>query len=180
MRVLILVAAISLLLTINGCEVGTSVRIGAGPTFSFDGSGRFVSFHVYGPRPGRMIATPVDAKSLMWSIEPTSDAPSGVSVTGMEIAYGKVPRSYIQKFPSSGVALPLTVGQVYVFDAETTGAPGVNGFVYMGPNGPIQINVPDLCGSAFTGDVKPVKCGTSDPYIEPKNLEQFVKEHRVE
>src|ERR1700693_347327 len=109
------------LLTLLGCEVGTSVRLGAGPSFSFDGSGRLVFFCVYGPRPGRKIATPVDAQSLMWSIEPTSDAPSGLLVNRMEIAYGKVPRGYLQKFPSSSAALPLAIGQAYVFDAETTG-----------------------------------------------------------
>jgi hypothetical protein len=168
------------LLILLGCEVATSVRITAGPSFSFDGSGRLVFFRFYGPRPGRKIATPVDAKSLMWSIEPTSDSPSGALVTGMNIAYGKVPRGYTQKFPTSGSALPLTIGQVYVFDAETTGAPGVNGFVYMGQNGPIQINVPGLCGSAFVGDVKPVKCGTTEPYVEPKDLEKFVQENRVQ
>jgi hypothetical protein len=167
------------LLTLLGCEVGTSVRLGAGPSFSFDGSGRLVFFRVYGPRSGRKIATPVDTQSLMWSIEPTSDAPSGVLVKGMEIAYGKVPRGYLQKVPSSGAAIPLALGQVYVFDAETTGASGVNGFVYMGQNGPIQINVPGLCGSAFVGDVKPVKCGTNEPYVEPKDLEKFVQENRV-
>jgi|HubBroStandDraft_1064217.scaffolds.fasta_scaffold72712_2 hypothetical protein len=167
------------LLTLLGCEVGTSIRLGAGPTFSFDGSGRLVFFRVYGPRPGRKIATPVDTQSLVWSIEPASDAPSGFLVRGMEIAYGKVPRGYVQKFPSSGAALPLTIGQVYVFDTETTGAPGVNGFVYMGQNGPIEINVPALCGSAATGDVKPVKCGTNEPYVEPKDLEKFVQENRV-
>jgi hypothetical protein len=168
------------LLTLLGCEVRTSVKVESGPTFSFDGSGRLVFFRVYGPRPGRKIATPVDAQSLMWSIEPASDSPSGASVTGMEIAYGKVPRSYLQKFPSSGAALPLVIGKVYVFDAETTGAPGVNGFVYMSRNGPIQINVPGLCGSAFVGDVKPVRCGTKEPYVEPKDLEEFVRENRVQ
>jgi hypothetical protein len=97
----------------------------------------------------------------------------------MEIEYGKVPRGYLQKFPNSGVALPLAIGQVYVFDAVTTGAPGANGFVYMGQNGPIQINVPGLCGSSFVGDVKPVKCGTNEPYVEPKDPEKFVQENRV-
>jgi hypothetical protein len=116
----------------------------------------------------------------MWSIEPTSDSPSGVLVTGMEIAYGKVPRGYVQKFPSGRVAPPLAMGQVYIFDAETTGASGVNGFFYMDQSGPVLINVPGLCGSAFVGDVKPVKCGTNEPYIEPKDLEQFVREHRVD
>jgi len=98
----------------------------------------------------------------------------------MEIAYGKVPRGYLQKFPSSGAAVPLAIGQVYIFDAETTGASGVNGFFYMEQGGPILINVPGLCGSASVGDVKPVKCGTNEPYVEPKDLEQFVKEHRVD
>jgi hypothetical protein len=115
----------------------------------------------------------------MWSIEPAHDAPSGVLVSGMEITYGKVPRGYLQEFPTSGAALPLAIGQVYVFDSVTTGAPGANGFVYIGQSGPIQINVPGLCGSSFVGDVKPVKCGTNEPYVEPKDLEKFVQENRV-
>jgi len=168
------------LLVLLGCEVATSVRITDGPSFAFDGSGRLVFFRIYGPRPGRKIATPVDVKSLMWSIEPTSDFTSAAFVAGMTIVYGKVPRDYTQKFPASGSALPLTIGQVYVFDTETSGAPGVNGFFYMGQNGPIQINVPGLCGSAFVGDVKPVKCGTSEPYVEPKDMEKFVQENRVQ
>jgi hypothetical protein len=84
------------------------------------------------------------------------------------------------EIPQRWGALPLTVGQVYIFDAETTGASGVCGFFYIGQNGPIRINVPDLCGSSFVGDVKPVKCGTKQPYVEPTNLEQFVKDHRVD
>jgi hypothetical protein len=98
----------------------------------------------------------------------------------MEIAYGRLPRGYIQKFPSSGAALPLAHGQVYIFDTETTGAPGVNGFFYMDQSGPVLINVPGLCGSSSVSDVKPVKCGTNEPYTEPKDLEQFVKEYRVD
>jgi hypothetical protein len=167
-----------LLLILAGCEVATSARLGVGPSFSFDGSGRLVSFHVYGPRQGHKIATPVDEQSLMWSIAATSDAP-GASVTGMQIAYGKVPTGYVQKFPSSGAALPLANGQVYIFDAETTGAPGVNGFFYMDQSNPILIKVPGLCGSSSVRDVKPVKCGSSEPYIEPKDLAKFVQENRV-
>jgi hypothetical protein len=180
MRALMLAAAISFLLAISSCEVSTSAKINPGPTFSLDGSGRLVFFRVYGPRPGRKIATPVDTQSLMWSFEPTSDSPSGVLVTGMGIRYGKVPRGYLQTFPSNGAALPLAFGQVYIFDAETTGASGANGFFYMGQTGPIPVNVPGLCGSAFVGDVRPVKCGTNEAYIEPKDLEKFVKEHRVD
>jgi len=168
-----------LLLILASCEVATSARLGVGPSFSFDGSGRLVSFHVYGPRQGHKIATPVDEQSVMWSIVPANDFP-GASITGMQIAYGKVPQGYVQKFPSSGTAPPLTNGQVYVFDAETTGAPGVNGFFYMDQqSAPTLIKVPDLCGSSSAGDVKPVKCGTNEPYVEPKDLEKFVQENRV-
>ena len=53
------------------------------------------------------------------------------------------------------------------------------GFFYMDKTIPIPINVPGLCESNFVGDVKPVKCGTSEPYIEPKDLEKFVQENRV-
>jgi hypothetical protein len=41
------------------------------------------------------------------------------------------------------------------------------------------IRVPDRCESGFTGHVKPLKCGTKEPYVEPKYLEQFVRESRV-
>lgn len=167
------------LLTLFGCEVRTSVKIEAGPSFYFDGSGRLASFYIYAPRPGHKIATPVDGQSLMWSIEPAANGPSGVLVSGMEIEYGKVPSGYAQKFPTTGAVLPLATGKVYVFDAVTTGAPGVNGFVYIGRNGPLHVNVPDLCGSSFTGDVKPVRCGTSEPYVEPKDLENFVQKNIV-
>ncbi|HTS06406.1 MAG TPA: hypothetical protein VMP68_12550 [Candidatus Eisenbacteria bacterium] len=174
MPVLLVLICFSML----GCEVATSARLEPGPSFSLDGSGRLVSFHVYGPRQGHKIATPVDDQSLMWSIAATNDA-HGALVTGMQIAYGKVPTGYVQKFPSSGAALPLANGQVYIFDAETTGAPGVNGFFYMDQSAPILIKVPGLCGSSSAGDVKPVKCGTNEPYVEPKDLEKFVQENRV-
>jgi len=96
-----------LLLVLVGCEVATSIRLGVGPSFSFDGSGRLVFFRVYGPRLGHKIATPVDDQSLMWGIALTNDSPSGALVTGMQIVYGKVPKGYVQKFPSSGGHLPL-------------------------------------------------------------------------
>lgn len=63
----------------------------------------------------------------MWSIEPTSDSPSGVLVTGMEIVYGKVPRGYLQKVPSSGAALPLNTGMVCIFELRQPGRLGSMG-----------------------------------------------------
>ena len=96
-----------------------------------------------------------------------------------EIAYGRVPEGYSQKFPSRGPALPLDVGKVYDFFAETRNASGATGFFYMAPKGPILVDVPGLCLSSYVGDVKPVKCGTHEPYVEPKDLEKFVQENRV-
>jgi hypothetical protein len=179
MRVLISVAAISLLLTINACEVFTTASIHQGPTFSLNGSGHLVSFNVYGPQLGHKIATPNDDKSLVWSINPVTGY-HGDLVARMAVIYGNLPKGYVQTTPISGTAPVLSSGLVYYFFAETTGAPGAEGFFYLDKTTPVVITVPGLCESAFVGDVKPVKCGTSEPYIEPKDLEQFVKEHRVD
>lgn len=166
-------------LVLVGCEVPTSVRLKPGPLFLLGGGGRLVSFTVYGPRPGRKIATPYDSQGLMWRIEP-SDPQSGSFVVAMgDIAYGQVPTGYLQKFPTHGQALPLAIGSVYAFIAETTGASGAHGFLYMSPSGPIAIDVPGLCGSSFVGDVEPVRCGTNQPYVEPTDLAKFVEENRV-
>jgi hypothetical protein len=98
----------------------------------------------------------------------------------MEVVYGTVPRGYAQAVPVSGTGPVLRSGLVYYFFAETTGASGAEGFFYIDGTIPLLINVPGLYESAFVGDVKPVKCGTNEPYIEPKDLEQFVKGQRVD
>lgn len=103
----------------------------------------------------------------------------GEMVAGMNLLYGRVPSGYVQTVPSNGTASALTPGLVYYFFAETTGAPGAEGFFYMDKTIPLLINVPGLCESAFVGDVKPVKCETNEPYVEPKDLEKFVQENRV-
>lgn len=89
------------------------------------------------------------------------ESPSGALVTGMDLAYGRVPKGYVQTFPSGGTAVPPAAGQVYAFFAEATGAPGADGFFYMDKNAPILVNVPGLCQSALVGDEKPVNCGTN-------------------
>lgn len=165
------------LLLLLGCEVKTSANLGSGPSFSLDGSGHLASFTVYAPQPGHKIATPNDAKSEVWSIRPVSG--KGEMVTRMNLLYGSVPTGYEQMVPSKGTAPSLPPGLVYYFFAETTGAPGADGFFYMDKTTPIVLNVPGLCESAFVGDVKPVKCGTSEPYVEPKDLETFVQENRA-
>jgi hypothetical protein len=69
---------------------------------------------------------------------------------------------------------PLVPGRnSQLFNAATYG------FFYLDGTVPIEIKVPGLCESGFVGDVKPLKCGTSESYTEPSNLEQFVQENRV-
>jgi hypothetical protein len=168
------------LLTLPGCEVATSARLGAGPSFSFDGSGRLASFTIYGPQSGHKIATPYDDKSQVWSIQPSNGFPDSILVARLNLVYGSLPKGYTQTVPHNGSAPSLSTGVVYYFIAETTGAPWAQGFFYMDKTGPVRIAVPGLCPSAFVGDVKPLKCGTSEPYVEPKDLEKFVQENRVQ
>jgi hypothetical protein len=115
----------------------------------------------------------------MWSIEPQGVAAKGLSVANRELTYGKIPDGYVQTFPGHGPTNALSPGLVYAFEAETTGASGVDGFLYMDGNTPIVISVPGLCESAFTGDVKPVRCGTGETFVEPTDLEAFVRDHRL-
>lgn len=168
------------LLTLLGCEVRTSARLETGSSFSLDGSGRLASFSLYCPQPGHKIATPNDAKSQVWSIQPSNGYPDSAWVAHMNLVYGSVPKGYTQTVPNNGTAPALTAGLVYYFFVETTGAPGVGGFFYMDKAAPILISAPGLCESAFVGDVKPLKCGTKEPYSEPKDLEQFVRENRLQ
>jgi hypothetical protein len=166
------------LFTSLGCEVRTSARLGIGPSFSLNGSGRLASFTVYGPRPGHKIATPNDAKSELWSIQPSGGYGS-VPVAHMSLVYGNPPEGYAQTVPGQGHAPALTAGFVYYFFIETTGAPGKDGFFYMDKTAPILIRVPDLCESGFNGDVQPLRCGTKEPYSEPNDLDEFVRQNRV-
>ncbi len=168
----------SCLFALLGCEVTTSASLGSGPSFSLDGSGHLVSFTINAPQSGRKIAVPNDAKSEAWSFR-TSNNSRGEPVVNMKLLYGRVPSGYVQTTPRGGTAAALSPGLVYYFFAETTGATGAEGFFYMDGSTPISINVPGLCPSAFVGDVKALKCGTHEPYIEPKDLEKFVQENRV-
>src|SRR5262249_49808024 len=150
------------------CEVPTSVRVDAGPKFFLSGSGKLASFRIYGPSSGRRIATPFDWKSLVWRVEPAGGYFDGALVERLEIEYAKIPRAYVQSVPSTGTASALQKGRVYWFFAETTGAPGVSRFFYFDGSTATEIEVPGLCQSAFVGDVKPLKCGTQEPYVEPQ------------
>jgi hypothetical protein len=178
-RVLAALAFVPLVLCFLACEVSTSARIHSGPTFSLSGSGRLASFRIYGPSPGRRIATPFDEKSLAWRVRPIVGYLEGELVQGLDIEYGKTPRAYVQIVPATGTPSALQKGQVYWFFAETTDAPGASGFFYFDGSTAIEIEVPGLCQSAFVGDVKPLKCGTQEPYVEQQDLELFVRQHRL-
>ena len=170
-----------LLFILSSCrEIPTSVKIGRGPSFSFRGSGRLASFRIYVPQSGHKIATPFDEKSLVWRVQPLEGYFKGAPVQGFEVAYGIVPRGYLQTTPTTGTTPSLARGQVYYFFAETTNAAPVQGFFYLDGNTPIEINVPGLCQSGFVGEVKPLNCGTNEPYSEPRDLEQFVRQNLVQ
>jgi hypothetical protein len=77
-------------------------RLGSGPSFSLGGSGRLVSFTICRPQPGHKIATPNDAKSLVWSIQSSAGYPDRVPVAHMNLVYRSVPEGYTQTVPSRG------------------------------------------------------------------------------
>lgn len=180
-KIVALLITIATLLPMVGCgERPTSARIGNGPSFSFRGSGRLASFRIYGPRPTHKVATPFDDQSLVWCVQPLEGYFKGARVSGLALEYGIIPKGYGQTKPTTGTAPALPTGQVYYFFAETTDAPPAQGFFYLDGNTPVEINLPDLCESGFVGEVKPLKCGTNEPYAEPTDLKRFVRENRVQ
>lgn len=116
----------------------------------------------------------------MWYVQPSGGYFGGTHVHRLVVEFGKIPTGYTQAVPRGAAAPKLPSHLVYYFFAETTDAPPVEGFFYLDGDVPTEITVPGLCQSAFVGDVRPLKCGTTDPYVEPMNLEQFVRQNRVE
>jgi hypothetical protein len=118
--------------------------------------------------------------SVVWQFKASTEYFEGAKVEGMNLSFGKVPLGYNQVVPSHPqVPSPLPSDAVYSFFAETTDAPAIGGFFFMGKNGPSQIAVADLCLRLVDSRQVSVKCGTSEPYQEPPDLEKFVLEHRV-
>ena len=173
------VLAIGLTLLIGCGETPTSARLKRGPRFLLDGSGRLASFRVYAPQPGHRIAAPFDAKSLVWHIQPTAGYFKGDRVHQLTVNLGTLPTGYAQIVPAGIIVPRLPSNVVYYFFAETTDAPPAGGFFYLSEDVPIEIAVPGLCESDVVGDVRPVKCGTNDPYVEPTDLEKFVHENQT-
>jgi len=166
-----------------GCEWErpTLVSVREGPMFAFSGNGRLATFTVYAPQTGRRIASPnPDVATIIWQIKASKGYFEGARVGGMQLNYGNIPDGYSQTVPGQPQRAPAPApGAVYSFFAETTDAPGIGGFFYVGRTGLTQITVPDLCLKLINGREVAVKCGTDDPYQEPTDLEKFAQEHQV-
>jgi hypothetical protein len=163
-------------------EIPTSVKVSAGPSFSFSGSGRLALFTIYAPRNGERIAYPdPDVASVVWQIKASKGYFEGVHVEGFRLAYGKVPEGYVQIVPSdSQAALPLPPGAVYAYYAETSGAPVAGGTFYVDKQGPAQVKLPGPCLTIVNGRKLRVKCdGTNEPFQEPTDLDSFVRQHQI-
>ena len=189
-RVFSLLVIAASLIYVAACdrEKPTSVRITPGPSFALAGSGRLASFTVSAPQLGQKIAVPCNMRLfpcagvalVAWQIRASKGYEQGAAVQGLQVLYGKIPEGYIQAVPNQLEPAPsLTSGIIYGFSAETTDAPPKSGYFYMSRSGPIQVEVPDLCLTLINGEEVRVKCGTSQPYQEPTNLEQFADEHRA-
>jgi hypothetical protein len=173
-------AAMLLLCALVGCiEIGTSVKVQNGPKFRLAGSGRLASFKLFAPRPGRRIATPFDAQSIVWQLQASGGYFDGAAVQHLLLEPGQVPPGYEQTKPEGGAAPVLSSGLIYYFFAETTNAPPAEGFFYFDQGTPTEIRVPGLCQSGFAGDVQPLQCRTDKPFVEPTNLVAFVRQNRV-
>jgi hypothetical protein len=160
-------------------ERATSVTVRSGPSFVLSGSGHLAIFTVYSPNNGHRIASPnPDVATVVWQIKASKGYFEGTRVEHLELVYGKPQDGYNQTVPVESQAPRLAPGTVYSFFAETTGAPAIGGFFFLGATGPIQINIPDLCLRQLNGREVSVKCGTSEPYQEPTDLEGFAREHQ--
>jgi len=176
--IFVTIAAVQLLASCG--ERPTSAELGKGPSFFLRGSGRLASFRIYGPQPGHKIGTPFDENSLVWCVQSSQGYFKGSPVSQLTVEYGIIPENYVQRIPIGSLATPLRPGSVYYFFAETTDAPPAAGFFYLDENLPMEINIPDLCETGFTGEVKPIKCDNKEPYTEPADLKRFALEHRVQ
>ena len=98
----------------------------------------------------------------------------------MILLYGSVPEGlHTNSAAHSGTAPALTAGLVSLFQSNTQRTPRIGGFFSWTEPHRSLLALPGLCESAFVGDVKPLKCGTKEPYSEPQDLEQFVRENRL-
>jgi len=179
-RLAVLLLSASVLLASCSCERATQLKVEPGPLFLLNGSGRLATFTVYGPRPGHKIATPYDTDSILWQIKAPEGYFTGKHVEGLRVKYGEIPINYVQAAPYASKAAPqLVQGNLYFVLAETTDAAVKSTMFYVGKDRPIEVDVPDLCIDQIGGHVSRLKCGTTEPYQEPADIDNFVRMHQV-
>ena len=112
-----------------GCERTTQVKIKGGttPVFDLSGSGSVTCFTVFGPDYLTKAERPYDENFALWEIQ----SPGGYLGTPIaelgSITYGVVPPAQVR--PQSGSPPPLAEGQKYVYQVQTTNAPGAGGYL---------------------------------------------------
>ncbi|MEO6394012.1 MAG: hypothetical protein ABIP75_19315 [Pyrinomonadaceae bacterium] len=121
-----LVATVGLIMWSTSCTRETAILVGGGnsPQFTVSGSGRLTSLQVFGSASNDPEVKP---SLLLWQIEPTGDARSGLTLDELRsISFGQVPPGYVQRFPLSG-ARPavLTEGADYRAQFDTSNASGL-------------------------------------------------------
>ena len=172
----------ALLVALSACEsheVPTTVKVGPGQSFSFNGSGRLATFTVYAPIGGQKIAFPHnDVSSVIWQIATSKGYFHGARVDALNLAFGKTPEGYRQTVPDQANVPALQPGMIYSFFAETTGAGVASGSFYVEKSGAMFQVTTDLCLTLKNGHHMRVSCKTGEPYHEPTDLEKFAHEHQ--
>lgn len=130
------------------CKRSTHVKVEGGttPVFVLSGSGNLESFVVYSPDFAEKAESPWDENLALWKIRPNRERLHGTPVEQPgRITYGLVPDGYRQVRPWDGSAPPLTEGQKYFYDVETTNAPGAGGFVEIRNSQAVPTDGPHAC-----------------------------------
>ena len=123
-----------------------TIEGGTTPVFAFSGNGKLASFVIYSPDFAQKAESPWDQNFALWKIKPIREHLNGTPIEDLRrITYGVVPEGYRQVKPEVGSAPPLTEGQKYFYDVETTNAPGAAGFVEIRNSKAVPTEGPHPC-----------------------------------
>ena len=145
-RSILVISSLAMLLT--ACERATHVQVegSTSPKFILSGSGRLCYFVIYSPEFAQKAKSPWDEDLALWKITVADGRSTGTPVGSLDrIVYGVLPDGYIQVRPKIGPAPPLKEGEKYLYEVNTTNAPGAFGYLEIrnsravstdGPQGP--------------------------------------------